>query len=632
MGLPRRAVVGLVTAVTLLAAVPTFSAVDEPTVHLTAAGDFSSSPAARSVLGRIHEPGTDLTLALGDLSYGQTGTEQAWCDLVTSSVGAGYPFQLVAGNHESDGLNGNINDFSACLPNQLPGVVGTYGRQYYVDVPAAAPLARLIVISPGIRFPDGLWSYDAGTPRHVWTAAAIDSARAAGISWVVVAMHKPCLSLGEYGCEPGADLLNLLLGRRVDLVLTGHEHQYTRTRQLATGPGCLRLVPGTYAPACVADPGDSLVKGAGTVFATVGTGGVALRPVDSADPEMPYFASTSGSDRDPAHGYLALDLTHDRLEGRFVPVDAGFTDSFAVTLGNLAPTPTFTTSVNDLSVHLDASGSSDPDGSVTSYAWDFGDGSTGSGAVTDHVYATGGRYDVALTVVDDAGASRTTSTTLTLQDPTTGPEPFAADAFDRTLTGQWGTADRGGTWTVSSAASFTVGGGVGSVRMGSPGAAPNAYLSSTSTTDTDVRVQVGTDKPPTGAGTTIRVQPRRTGNGDGYFSAVRLVPDGSVVASLVRLVGSQSKLASATVPGLVLQPGDLLHVRTQVTGVSPTLVRTKVWKVGTTEPPSWLLSTTDTVSSLQVPGAVALRAELAASATNAPVRASFDDVWAGPTS
>ena len=102
-------------------------------------------------------------------------------------VGAGYPFELVAGNHESNGQNGNINDFSACLPNQLPGVVGTYGRQWYVDVPAEDPLVRYVMISPGLTFPDGTWSYAAGSPRYNWTAAAIDGARTRRIPWVVVA-------------------------------------------------------------------------------------------------------------------------------------------------------------------------------------------------------------------------------------------------------------------------------------------------------------------------------------------------------------------------------------------------------------------------------------------------------------
>src|SRR4030095_5407562 len=130
-----------------------------------------------------------LTLALGDLSYGVAGEEQDWCDLVTSHVGGGYPFEVLAGNHESNGENGHINDFASCLPNQLPGVIGTYGKQYYVDVPASNPLVRFILISPSLIFPDGTYNYPAGSARYQWTAQTIDSARAKSIPWVIVGMH-----------------------------------------------------------------------------------------------------------------------------------------------------------------------------------------------------------------------------------------------------------------------------------------------------------------------------------------------------------------------------------------------------------------------------------------------------------
>jgi hypothetical protein len=213
-------------------------------VEFTAVGDFSANANAAAVLDTIKGSGSDLTMALGDLSYGTTGQEQAWCDFVTNGVGVGYPFELVAGNHESNGLNGNINDFSACLPNQLPGVVGTYGRQYYVDVPQSAPLVRFIQISPSLGFPDGTYNYPAGSSRYNWTAAAIDGARSAGVPWVVLSMHKPCLTIGVYACDVGADLLGLLVSKKVDLVLSGHEHGYQRTHQLRTGPNCSAIVPG----------------------------------------------------------------------------------------------------------------------------------------------------------------------------------------------------------------------------------------------------------------------------------------------------------------------------------------------------------------------------------------------------
>ena len=65
--------------------------------------------------------------------------------------------------------------------------------------------------------------------------------------------------------------------------------------------------------------------------------------------------------------------------------------------------------------------SSDPDGSITSYAWNFGDGTTGSGVSVSKSYAAVGIYTVALTVTDNRGAtaSRTGSVTITAGGGTT---------------------------------------------------------------------------------------------------------------------------------------------------------------------------------------------------------------------
>ena len=83
----------------------------EPTVRFVAAADYAANSNTRAVLATMASLDADLALALGDLSYGAPGTEQAWCDLVTAGVGAGFPFELVSGNHESGGANGAINDY-----------------------------------------------------------------------------------------------------------------------------------------------------------------------------------------------------------------------------------------------------------------------------------------------------------------------------------------------------------------------------------------------------------------------------------------------------------------------------------------------------------------------------------------
>jgi hypothetical protein len=72
-------------------------------------------------------------------------------------------------------------------------------------------------------------------------------------------------------------------------------------------------------------------------------------------------------------------------------------------------------------------------------------------------------------------------------------------------------------------------------------------------------------------------------------------------------------------------------VRVQAFGTSPTTFRAKVWKVGTPEPADWTASVTDSSAALQTAGHIGVGTYLSGSATNAPVTASFDDIWAGPT-
>ena len=70
------------------------------------------------------------------------------------------------------------------------------------------------------------------------------------------------------------------------------------------------------------------------------------------------------------------------------------------------PVADFSVVVSDLDsalINLDAGGSYDPDGSIVSYTWNFGDGETGSNTYTSHTYAVSGNYTITLTVLDDDG-------------------------------------------------------------------------------------------------------------------------------------------------------------------------------------------------------------------------------------
>jgi PKD repeat protein len=634
------AVLGLLIGL-VAAAAPAEGAAEPGVVHFTAVGDYGATADTSAVLGGIAAQNPDLNLALGDLSYGGAGSEQAWCDFVTARVGAGFPFELLTGNHESSGQDGNINDFAACLPNQLPGVVGTYGRQWFVDVPRGNPLVRFMMISPGVPFSDGIWSYAPGTARYNWTAAAIDGARAANIPWVVVGMHKPCLSTGEYGCEAGTDITNLLVSKKVDLVLTGHEHIYQRTKQLALAGSCTAITPGTYTAACVTDADNDLRAGAGTVFATVGTGGAEQYPVNMADSEANYFAALSGENLNPAAGLLDVRATATDLTARFVPVGgAAFTDTFAIRRGtpppNQSPTAAFASTTSGLGASVNGTGSTDPDGAIASYAWAFGDGGTATGATAQHSYAAAGTYQVTLTVIDNSGAKSavTHPVTVTAAPPPPGPADFMTDTFNRTVSGGLGTADLGGAWTtVGTAANFSVAPGSGAFTLAAPATQLSAYLSAVTRTDTDLRLTVTPDKVTTGNGIYLDVAGRRVGNGSEYEANLILQTGGRVLLGLTALRSGveTTMVPPAQLTGVGYAAGTGLNIRLQVTGTSPTTVRAKVWAAGSAEPSTWQATATDSTAALQAAGGVGVTAYLSSSATNAPVTVRLSGLSARPT-
>jgi PKD repeat protein len=85
---------------------------------------------------------------------------------------------------------------------------------------------------------------------------------------------------------------------------------------------------------------------------------------------------------------------------------------------NAPPVAAFTFTCGGLTCTFDGSGSSDPDGTIASHAWDFGDGTTVSGTTVSHTYAAADTYSVTLTVTDNGGATGAQSQSVTVSQPT----------------------------------------------------------------------------------------------------------------------------------------------------------------------------------------------------------------------
>ncbi|HDQ05442.1 MAG TPA: PKD domain-containing protein, partial [Candidatus Bathyarchaeota archaeon] len=116
----------------------------------------------------------------------------------------------------------------------------------------------------------------------------------------------------------------------------------------------------------------------------------------------------------PASGTYTVTLT--------VTDDDGATDSISVTktVRNKSPVANFTESAHtvftDEMITFNATESYDPDGTIVSYTWDFGDGETATGASVSHSYASSGEYTVTLTVTDNDGATDSVNATKTVKN------------------------------------------------------------------------------------------------------------------------------------------------------------------------------------------------------------------------
>lgn len=293
---------------------------------------------------------------------------------------------------------------------------------------------------------------------------------------------------------------------------------------------------------------------------------------------------------------------------------------------NQLPTAAFTYTTDGLALTFDGSSSFDPDGAISAYLWSFGDGDAASTTKPSHTYAAPGTHSVTLKVTDDAGATDEVTKSIVVSGL------FAKDDFARTVTNGLGTAQTGGPWALSGAAStFSVSNGWASMRLPSAGRGAAAGLTSVSSTDTGLRLRFTFDKATTGGGDFAYFTPRGSFS-NAYRAKVHINANGAMVTSLTRIVGgTETTLVSQPLTAVTFVPAASYSVRVEAWGTSPTQLRAKVWRSSEVEPGAWTVSTTDSTAALQAAAGIVATCYVSGTSTNTPVVFRIADVVARET-
>jgi len=291
----------------------------------TAAGDHGLGSLMRDTRAVMRNSGASFHLALGDFSYNNK-KEKQWCRAMRSPEFRNV--FLIAGNHDTgETQKAKLAPYLNYCPFTLPNMTGRYGVQYYFDYPqAGTPLARFIMVTPGVG--GSLTSrYKPGEEGYTFTQNAIDDARAQNIPWVIVGMHKNCISMGGKPCDIGQEFFDMLFEKNVDLILQAHEHNYQRSHLLTCGTYQL------FRQECIMDDGrdGAYVKtgnGPGTLLVISGMyGRPDVTKINPNDPEAGYFAASDQS----TWGLEKLTVTAQTITGEFLQSRGSFQDTFTFT-------------------------------------------------------------------------------------------------------------------------------------------------------------------------------------------------------------------------------------------------------------------------------------------------------------
>lgn len=283
----------------------------------------------------------------------------------------------------------------------------------------------------------------------------------------------------------------------------------------------------------------------------------------------------------------------------------------------------------------------DPDsGDSISQYHIFRDGSeVGTSATTSFTdsAATFGTYSYTVKAEDSHSALSVASSAYSIEYDDPSPSNLAEDAFTRSVTPGWGTADTGGSYTQNGTAGTWTNGSVGILQATATNQDKIASLN-VSNLSSEGFFTFKTSKVPVGGAYYVREYARMSGSGvddDGYRVVVTINTDGSVDLNIRKHTpgtGSWAQVGTVATPiASGFAANHVYDVRFQVSGASPTALQAKLWDSTGSEPGTWAVSTSDGSTALQTTGSwLGLEEASGTNVTNAPYTVQFDDWSVAP--
>lgn len=259
--------------------------------NFVAAGDWGCGKDAHNTFEMMKTMAPELYLALGDYSY--EPSLGCWFNIVES---AGSSLKVVVGNHDAEG------SLVQTLMNKFNLAKQFYSFEYHN--------AHFLALSSELN---------SGEDNGQFKFAREDLSLAKSnpnIDWIIVYFHRPFYSGSGLDSTSMRDAYHPLFERYgVDLVLTGHAHNYQRSYPLSYNTA----QPGRP---LIADHNQfQYVNTTGTIFTIAGTGGESIQGVD----KKPYLASIY-----EGFGCLNVQINGKSLNAEFYTANGKTIDHFVI--------------------------------------------------------------------------------------------------------------------------------------------------------------------------------------------------------------------------------------------------------------------------------------------------------------